>query len=175
MCAVFTTSPRVHLCAPAAAVTSSLFGYASHFLKGQSRCFPLIYWPFLANLSPPPVPLSFFTILQWNGKRDMPHVYIFYFYMDIRRCMQSWLCVSSCPPDLLRPSINWAGAVLTPRSLLRPLLSSPLSLRQRFFIIENEKKSVRIVCCFHSNSERVSLVSAHCWKDKNKKFGNQWK
>ena len=125
----FTTSPRVHLCAPAAAVTSSLFGYASHFLKGQSRCFPLIYWPFLANLSPPPVPLSF---LQYcNGmEREICHmyIYIFYFYMDIRRCMQSWLCVSSCPPDLLRPSINWAGAVLTPRSLLRPLLSSPLSL-----------------------------------------------
>ena len=78
----FTTSPRVHLCAPAAAVTSSLFGYASHFLKGQSRCFPLIYWPFLANLSPPPVPLSF---LQYcNGmEREICHMYIFSIFIWI--------------------------------------------------------------------------------------------
>ena len=76
----FTTSPRVHLCAPAAAVTSSLFGYASHFLKGQSRCFPLIYWPFLANLSPPPVPLSFYnTAMEWK-ERYATCIYFLFLY-----------------------------------------------------------------------------------------------
>ena len=98
------------------------------FLERSKPVFPFDLLALSSESFASPSSSFIFTILQWNGKRDMPHVYIFYFYMDIRRCMQSWLCVSSCPPDLLRPSINWAGAVLTPRSLLRPLLSSPLSL-----------------------------------------------